>query len=47
MSELENLLLWAAAVIALIYLIGSSAVWRITKAVAAWFAVILVLVWGF
>jgi hypothetical protein len=47
MSELEKLLLWAAAAIAVIYLIGSSAVRRITKAVAQWLAVILVLIWGF
>jgi len=47
MTELEKLMLWAAAAIAVTYLIGPSAVWRITKAVAEWLAVILVLIWGF
>ena len=47
MSEYDKLIICAAAAIALIYLIVPSAVWRITKAVAEWLAVILVLIWGF
>jgi hypothetical protein len=43
MSECEQLSICAAAAIALIYVIGPSAVWRITKAVGEWLAVILVL----
>jgi hypothetical protein len=46
MSELEKLLLWGAAAIAVIYLIGPSAIRRITKAVAEWLLIILVLIWA-
>jgi hypothetical protein len=47
MSEFEKLMLWGAIAIAMIYLIGPSAVRRITKAVAEWLAVVLVLIWVF
>jgi hypothetical protein len=44
MSQPEQLIICAAAVIALIYLIGPSAVWRITKSLGEWLLVILVLI---
>ncbi len=44
MTELEKLLLWGAAAIAVVYLIGPAAVWWVTKAVAEWLVVILVLI---
>ncbi len=44
MSEFKRLIICAAAAIALIYLVGPSAVWRITKAVGEWLAFILLLI---
>jgi hypothetical protein len=44
MSQSEQLILCAATVIALMCLIGPSAVWRIAKSMGEWLVVILVLV---
>jgi hypothetical protein len=44
MTEHETLMLWGAAAIALIYLMGPSAVWRIAKSMGEWLVVILVLI---
>ena len=44
MSQYEQLIIYAAAVIALIWLIGPSAVWRIAMTLGEWLAVILVLI---
>ncbi len=44
MNQSEQLMVCAAAVTALIYLIGPSAVWRIAKFVGEWLVVILVLI---
>jgi hypothetical protein len=46
MIQCEQLIICAAAAIAMIYLIGPSAVWWITKAVGEWLTVILVLIWA-
>ena len=46
MSELDKVIIGAAVAMAIIYLIGPSAIWRITKAAAEWFLVILFLVWA-
>jgi hypothetical protein len=43
MSQSEQLIVFAAA-IALICLIGPSAVWRITKSLGEWVVVILVII---
>ncbi len=45
MTELEKLFLYVAAAIAVIHLIGPSAVWEITKAIGQWLVVLLVLIW--
>jgi hypothetical protein len=47
MTEHETLMLWGAAAIALVCLLGPSAVWRIAKAAGEWLLVILVLIWSF
>ena len=44
MSQSEQLIVCAAAAIALIYLMGLSAVWRIAMTLGEWLAVILVLI---
>jgi hypothetical protein len=44
MSQPEQMIICAAAVIALICLIGPSAVWRIAMTLGEWLAVILVLI---
>jgi hypothetical protein len=44
MSQPEQMIISAAAVIALICLIGPSAVWRITMSLGEWLVVILVLI---
>jgi membrane protein YdbS with pleckstrin-like domain len=46
MNELERLLVGAAAVGAVIYFVGPSAMWRITKSLAACLLIILVLIWA-
>jgi hypothetical protein len=46
MSELDKVIIGAAVAMALIYLLGPSAIWRITKTVAEWLLVILVLIWA-
>jgi hypothetical protein len=46
MSELDKLIVCAAATMAIIYLIGSSAIWEITKTVAECLLVIPVLIWA-
>lgn len=46
MSELDKLIVGAAATIAITYLIGPSALWGITKAVGEGLLVILVLIWA-
>jgi hypothetical protein len=46
MSELDKVIVGAAAAMAVIYLLGPSAIWRITKTVAEWALVILVLIWA-
>ncbi len=46
MSELVKVIIGAAAAMTVIYLLGPSAVWRITKTVAEWLLVILVLIWA-
>ncbi len=45
MSQFEQLMVCATVIIALICLIGPSAVWRITKRLGEWLLVILVLIW--
>ncbi len=45
MTALENLLLCVATAIAIMHLIGPSAIWEIAKAIGQWLAVILVLFW--
>ncbi len=44
MNQSEQLIVCAAAVIALIYLIGPSAVWRIAKSLGECLVVILLLI---
>jgi hypothetical protein len=44
MSQSEQLMVCATAIIALICLIGASAVWRIAKSLGEWLVVILVLI---
>ena len=44
MSQSEQLIICATAVIALICLIGPSAVWRIAKSLGEWLVVILLLI---
>ena len=44
MSQPEQLIICAAAVIALIWLIGPSAVWRIITSLGEWLVVILLLI---
>jgi hypothetical protein len=46
MSELEKVIMGAAAAMVMIYLLGPSAIWRITKTFAEWALVILVLIWA-
>jgi len=46
MSELDKLIVGAAAVMAVIYLVRPAAVWRITKEAAEWFLIILALIWA-
>jgi hypothetical protein len=46
MSELANLIIGSVAAMAVIYLLGPSAIWRITKTVAEWALVIVVLIWA-
>jgi len=46
MTDLDKLILSAAAAMIAIYLVGPSAVWRIMKAAAEWFVVILVIIWA-
>jgi hypothetical protein len=46
MSEFDKLILSAAAAMIAIYLVGPSAIWRITKAAAEWSLVILVIIWA-
>jgi hypothetical protein len=46
MSELDKVIIGAAAAMAIIYLIGPPAIWRITRAAAEWLLVILFLVWA-
>lgn len=45
MTEPDNLIVGTAVAMIVIYLVGPSARLRITKAVAEWLLVILVLVW--
>jgi hypothetical protein len=46
MTELYKVMIGAAAAMAIIYLIGPTAIWRITRAAAEWMLVILFLVWA-
>lgn len=46
MSELDKLIVAIAVTMILIYLVGPATLWRITKAVAEWLLVILVLIWA-
>jgi len=46
MSELDKLIVGPAAAMAVIYLVGPAAVWRITKEAAEWFLIILVPIWA-
>jgi len=46
MSELDKLIVGAAAVMAVIYLASPAAVWLITKEAAEWFLIILALIWA-
>jgi len=46
MTELDKLILSAAAAMIVIYLVGPSAVWRTIKTAAEWFVVILVIIWA-
>lgn len=46
MSELDKVMVGVAAAMALLYLVGPSAVWRIVKTMAEWAVVILVLIWA-
>jgi hypothetical protein len=45
MSEFDKLIFGAAAAMIVIYLVGPSAIWRITKRLGEWLLVILVLIW--
>jgi hypothetical protein len=46
MSELDKVIIGAAAAMVVIYLLGPSAIWRIAKTLAEWALVILVLIWA-
>jgi len=46
MTELDRVIIGAAVAMAMIYLIGPSAVWRTMKTAAEWLAVILVIIWA-
>jgi hypothetical protein len=46
MSELDKLILSAAAATIIIYLVGPSAIWRITKPAAEWMLVISLIIWA-
>ena len=45
MSQVDGLIFGAAAAMVVIYLVGPSPIWRITKEAAEWFLIILVLIW--
>ena len=45
MSEIDPLILVTAAAMVVIYLVGPSAVWRITTGLGEWLLLILVLIW--
>lgn len=46
MRELDHVMIGVATAMALLYLLGPSAIWRIAKTVAEWALVILLLVWA-
>jgi hypothetical protein len=46
MSELDKLGVGAAVAMVVIYLLGPSAIWRITKEAAEWLLVISVFTWA-
>jgi hypothetical protein len=46
MSEMDKVMIGAAAAMAIIYLIGPTAIWRITRAAAEWLVVFLFLIWA-
>jgi len=46
MTELDKLILSAAAAMIVIFLVGPSAVWRIVKTAAEWLVVILFIIWA-
>jgi len=46
MSEFDKLILSLATAMVVIYLVGPSALWGVTKEAAQWLLVIFVLIWA-